>query len=151
MSQFVTLYISLYKKYMKKCSKCKLTKLLIDFNNDKNGKFGVHHYCKKCHSQQRKNTYDYNKSKNRQIMNKYKLSEYDLQNMYNNQNGECKICNVKYDNVSKHNALYIDHCHITGKVRGLLCGKCNRLLGVWNDNVDILKSAINYLKNCDKK
>lgn len=131
---------------MKKCSKCKLTKSLTEFNNVKSGKLGVHHYCKSCHSQQRKDTYDYNKSRSKQIMYKYNLSEDCVKSMFKNQDGKCKICNTQCNNFSKHNALYIDHCHKTGSVRGLLCGKCNRLLGVWNDNVEILQSAINYLK-----
>jgi hypothetical protein len=131
---------------MKKCSKCKLEKSLTDFNKHKSGKLGVHHYCKFCHSQQRKDTYDYNKSRIKQILYKYNLSEEDIQIMFKNQNGKCKICNIQYDNVSKHNALYIDHCHKTTKIRGLLCSKCNRLLGICNDNINILKSAINYLE-----
>jgi hypothetical protein len=131
---------------MKKCSKCKNVKELSEYTNCKSGKFGVHHYCKKCHSQQRKDNYNYDRQRIRHIMFKYKLSESDLNKMYVAQNGKCKICSTEYKEVSKHNNLYVDHCHKTGNVRGLLCFKCNRLLGVWDDNIDILKSAIKYLK-----
>ena len=131
---------------MKKCSKCKLTKSLTEFNNVKSGKLGVHHYCRSCHSQQRKNTYDYNKCRSANIMRKYRLSLDDIKKMFDNQNGKCKICDIKYENASKHSGLYIDHCHKSNKIRGLLCSKCNRLLGVWDDNIEILQSAINYLK-----
>jgi len=131
---------------MKKCSKCKLIKPLTEFTKSKFEKLGVHHYCKYCHSQQRKDTYNYNKSKSANIMRKYKLSLDDVKKMSDSQYNKCKICNIKYENVSKHNGLYIDHCHKSGKVRGLLCAKCNRLLGVWDDNIEILQSAIDYLK-----
>ena len=47
----------------------------------------------------------------------------------------------------KHNVkLNVDHCHITNKVRGLLCHDCNRALGLLKDNTSILSSAINYLQ-----
>jgi len=131
---------------MKKCSKCKKVKELLKFTKSKSGKFGVHHYCKSCHSKQRKDTYNYNRSRLQRIKYKYKLSEPELNTMYVAQDGKCKICNTQYTDVSKLNNLYIDHCHRTGNVRGLLCVKCNRLLGICNDNIDILKSAIKYLE-----
>ena len=80
-------------------------------------------------------------------MRKYKLSVTDVKKMYDEQLGNCKICDNPYDYISKHNGLYIDHCHKTNKIRGLLCAKCNRLLGIWDDNIEILKSAVNYLEN----
>lgn len=42
--------------------------------------------------------------------------------------------------------LHVDHCHQTGKIRGLLCQKCNMALGLLNDSVEILETAIRYLK-----
>jgi len=42
--------------------------------------------------------------------------------------------------------LVVDHCHSTGKIRGLLCHNCNRALGLMQDNVETLQNAIDYLK-----
>jgi len=42
--------------------------------------------------------------------------------------------------------LVVDHCHSTGKVRGLLCSNCNRGIGMLQERVDILQNAIDYLK-----
>lgn len=133
---------------MKKlCSKCKVEKPLDEFYKNKNTKDGVHHYCKSCLSIHRKNSYDYIKIKNKETINRYNLTLEEVENLYISQNKKCKICNTERLLVSKHGGLYIDHCHTTGKVRGLLCSKCNRLLGNCNDDITILKSAIDYLTN----
>lgn len=61
----------------------------------------------------------------------------------------CGICGVHEldcrNNKTKHFGLYIDHCHSTGNVRGLLCHNCNLTIGHAKDNIEILKSAIQYL------
>lgn len=53
----------------------------------------------------------------------------------------CEICGVSFDEVKSN----IDHDHMTGKVRGVLCGPHNRALGIFNDDIELLKSAIEYL------
>ena len=58
------------------------------------------------------------------------------------QNYKCKICGGTNDNGRE---LYVDHCHVTNKVRGLLCSNCNTALGKFQDNPYILKKAIEYL------
>lgn len=60
------------------------------------------------------------------------------------QNNQCAICH-KY-NTALQKPLFVDHDHKTGKVRGLLCTKCNFMLGAIQDSVNILKYAIKYLK-----
>ena len=62
------------------------------------------------------------------------------------QHYKCKICKTLEG--KKH--LAVDHDHKTGKVRGLLCGPCNRALGSFKDDVDILKKAIIYLEESNK-
>lgn len=47
--------------------------------------------------------------------------------------------------------LGVDHCHITGKVRGLLCMKCNSAIGFFNDDINLLQLAIKYLKEGENK
>lgn len=55
----------------------------------------------------------------------------------------CKICGIHENKLPK--AICVDHCHKTGKIRGLLCEPCNRLLGNAKDSIKILKEALNYL------
>jgi len=70
------------------------------------------------------------------------LEQY--QEMYDEQNGCCAICSIHQNELKQ--ALCVDHNHQTNKIRGLLCGKCNRGIGYLNDNIDLLQAAINYLK-----
>jgi len=85
---------------------------------------------------------------------KYKISKDEIKNLISNHKLNCQICNQKIllpnDRVNKKDkkeTLCIDHCHITGKVRGLLCQSCNSLLGMSKDDINILHSAIKYLTN----
>ena len=52
---------------------------------------------------------------------------------------ECAICNEHSDSIK------FDHCHKTGRYRGMLCHNCNTALGKFKDNVEILNNAINYI------
>lgn len=56
----------------------------------------------------------------------------------------CEICGAELQHYIK-NGSAIDHCHTTGKIRGMLCGHCNRGLGHFRDNPATLKQAILYL------
>lgn len=60
--------------------------------------------------------------------------------MFSEQKGLCGICKKGIDESS-----HVDHCHSTGKVRGLLCRPCNSGLGLFSDSTRLLKSAITYL------
>ncbi len=64
--------------------------------------------------------------------------------MFEEQNGCCSICGT-YQSSDKRN-LDVDHCHTTGKVRGLLCHNCNVGIGHFSDDIDLLLSAVSYLK-----
>lgn len=70
----------------------------------------------------------------------YGITENEYQELYRLQAGACKICSVMVNN-----RLHIDHDHETGKVRGLLCGSCNRGIGMFKDNATLLRKAANYI------
>jgi hypothetical protein len=69
----------------------------------------------------------------------YGMKEGDLIKLIEKQKGTCAICK------KKPKVLVVDHNHKNGKVRGLLCRKCNLGIGHLNDNVAIIKNAIKYL------
>ena len=72
----------------------------------------------------------------------YGITLEEFKSMKESQGNVCKVCKLP----EPHNReLAVDHCHITGKVRGLLCTNCNQGLGLFKDNRDLLLSAIKYL------
>lgn len=71
----------------------------------------------------------------------YNLSLDDYERMKQEQGGVCKICKGS----SSTKALVVDHCHLSGKVRGLLCHNCNTGLGMFRDNPMTMRSAADYL------
>jgi hypothetical protein len=77
------------------------------------------------------------------IRNQYGITLAQYNTMLEAQNYKCAICGNE-DEVEGRR-LAIDHCHTSGKVRGLLCGKCNRGLGLFYDNTINLAKAIEYL------
>lgn len=83
------------------------------------------------------------------LKDKYGIGLADYQVMLSKQNGVCLICMRKANGVSKWGSAFknlsVDHCHKTGKVRGLLCHRCNWLIGSVEDNPDLMKRAILYL------
>lgn len=83
--------------------------------------------------------------------NYLRLSIIDYEKMLKDQNELCKICNKPETMLSNGKTkvlkrLAIDHCHTTGKVRGLLCHRCNTGIGGFYESIDLLNFAIDYLK-----
>jgi len=80
------------------------------------------------------------------IKRTYGISYEEYCDMLDRQKGCCAICkSPDAQNSRTYGKLFIDHCHSTQKVRGLLCSKCNHAVGLFNDNAELLKTAINYL------
>lgn len=101
-------------------------------------------YCKTCCSTKTRSRYDKVKERNYWLNKKFGISLEVYQNMQIKQNYKCYICQTHEDNLDR--SLAVDHCHITGKVRGLLCGNCNRFLGQINDNIETAKRLVMYLQ-----
>ena len=84
------------------------------------------------------------------LKRKFNITIEQYNELFNNQNGLCKICNKPETAIDKKNSklrdLAVDHCHKTKRVRGLLCTRCNIGLGAFEDNTKSLEVAIQYLK-----
>lgn len=71
----------------------------------------------------------------------YKLTDEDVQQMLDAQGGCCAICGTQ-----EPRQWHLDHCHTSGRVRGVLCRACNHGLGNFRDTVKHLQAAISYLE-----
>lgn len=84
-------------------------------------------------------------------LRKFGISEIKYSEMLVQQNSVCAICFKPETRSSigdeKPMKLAVDHCHITGNVRGLLCNACNTALGQFNESPQTLRSAIHYLES----
>lgn len=158
---FKTRVVEIPASGSKKCNKCFCDKQLMDFFKDKNTKDGYTHTCKVCRTAaasawniahpDRVRRNDKNGSKNspekhrnNQLRIKFGINHSNYEQMLEKQRGVCSICKSdKPGGYGKH--FNIDHDHVTGKIRGLLCSNCNTGLGLFQDRIEILQNAITYL------
>lgn len=84
---------------------------------------------------------DKTKARERELKRKYGLSLQDFDAILAHQGGACAICREKFSKTPQ-----VDHCHATNVVRGLLCDDCNKGLGCFDDDIDIMQAAIDYLE-----
>ena len=130
---------------MKVCTKCKIEKPLTDYHKRSNRPCGVRNICKKCYKEYKfKRTDGYTRQYD--LMKSYSITVEEYNKMLEKQNGRCKICNNIPDITKRKKYLCVDHNHITNKIRGLLCDKCNRGIGLLNEDLSIIKNALNYLQ-----
>lgn len=84
------------------------------------------------------------KRRPRQLQRLYGISIEDYNNLFESQKGCCAICGEHQANLKT--SLSVDHNHITGEVRGLLCKPCNMAIGIFKDDIQIAIAAVDYLK-----
>ena len=136
------------------CKACNTEKSIEDFYKSRKGcKKGCVARCKKCHYKQtlqwklknKEKIPDYHRKHG--LKGRYGISLQDFENIKYLQNYGCAICGEIPDKnkPKQSNKLHVDHCHQTGKVRGLLCHLCNRGIGLFRENKELLKKAIDYL------
>jgi hypothetical protein len=84
----------------------------------------------------------------RVLRNSFGLTSEDYERMHAEQSGVCAICFRPETMLrwGKNTPLSVDHCHETGKVRGLLCASCNQMIGKAGDSIELLRNAIEYLR-----
>lgn len=158
------------------CSKCKKDKELSEFGLCRNKGYKhdrrtICRDCRKIHEYQKTmadptkkaKMYESNKRYREKNPGKYKgvifpskwksLGIHFTEEMYNDllmkQNGKCAICGDIEVRYGQPIALSVDHDHTTNKVRGLLCGNCNRGIGLLKDDPDTLFRASIYLKTAN--
>lgn len=129
------------EKKVKICLSCNKVKLVSSefFYRRKSSPDGFDSCCKECKRKQDKNYHR---------IRSYNITEENFNNLLEKQKNHCAICKIPLDFDNPY-MLHIDHCHKSGKIRGLLCHHCNNILNFSSENPFILIKAMKYLKKFD--
>jgi hypothetical protein len=140
----------------RKCTGCGVTKPLNDFHPRSDGK-GLRSKCKPCHRADGRRRWSESATQTQRdrcydgwLRRTYGISLEDYNAMADSQGWLCAICGddpkVVYANKSRNaQRLVLDHCHTTGRIRGLLCGPCNRALAPLERSPVWVRRAVAYL------
>jgi 5-methylcytosine-specific restriction endonuclease McrA len=85
----------------------------------------------------------------RRLRSRYGLSPEEYAALLTEQGGECALCGSKEARGRWGTHFHVDHCHASGKVRGLLCASCNSALAQLGDSVEGLTRALDYVRRAD--
>lgn len=145
--------------YDRICTTCGVSKRLAEFPKNSKCSEGRTRVCKLCtNSKSREWLSEVGKndpeflqrrfeSQEKEKARKYKITVEDLRNMREQAKGLCSVCNLPPTlNGKSSMSLHIDHCHETGRVRGLLCARCNLTLGRAEDDPELLRKLASYLE-----
>ncbi|MDQ1631398.1 MAG: hypothetical protein QOC80_1370 [Frankiaceae bacterium] len=123
------------------CPRCSQALPKTAFGRNASKKSGLTAYCASCHNElMRDNRIKIEGStRNYHLKRRYGLTEDDVEQLIAQQGGVCAVCRTGEPE-------HVDHCHRTGKVRGVLCFNCNGGLGQFKDDIDRLINAIAYLE-----
>jgi hypothetical protein len=143
----------------KTCTCCLTTKPIDDFYLTKNGtkanKLVRKSQCKECMKSKMRKWGKENPEKHAHtrwvydLRTTYGMTEKQWLDLLAAQGGGCAICGENEKTVHRSGAVWrlsVDHCHTTGKIRGILCNRCNRAIGLLKDDVQLLRKATDYLE-----
>jgi len=142
------------------CKHCKKEKSIEDFTRNRAKKDGLNIYCRACCTDKLNYWKQNNKSltteykKRYRDLNRKEIRDYGLRYRYgiNSEQfdkifeSQGRLCAICGSDKSDSRNFVVDHNHKTGNIRGILCSYCNRGLGIFKDDVDIMTRAILYLK-----
>lgn len=146
---------------MKLCTGCKVKKTHSEFHKRAASKDGFSPKCKECASHtnaarrspgsqsedyQRRKRDDPDWIRRHNLKQSYGMTLDEFDQILARQGGHCAIC-ATTEPGGRHGRFCVDHDHSTGKLRALLCSKCNVGLGHFNDDPDVLVAAIQYLRS----
>lgn len=118
-----------------RCKLCDQEKPVTEFVKSRTSSLGVTARCKEC---------DRNDRREKHLLEKYGMTLEQRRYIWESQGRCCAICQTDIYETSRY--THVDHCHETGKVRGLLCLNCNAGIGNLDDSEEILSRAIDYLR-----
>lgn len=139
----------------KQCRYCRKELSISQFHVNKRNSDGKQHFCKTC---SKAHSYGYRAKDGGKVrfivirlksrLLKFKITPQDYERMLLDQNHTCAICRKpeRVGHKGKPRRLSIDHDHVTGKIRGLLCVHCNQAIGKLRDSPDLLRAAAAYIE-----
>lgn len=145
----------------RECTRCKKIKPLDSFYRSSKGKHGKSARCKECagqvkiewqaqNSDQVKEMHSsyWKNNKMKIMMQRYGITKEDFNSLLEKQDSKCAICGREDPGCgdSRRSRFSVDHDHLTGKIRGLLCILCNTALGSLQDSPDLLRKAATYIE-----
>lgn len=165
--------LALPPETLKACRRCgELKSIADDFHRRRKESEGRVAVCKACHSEKlqdyfadpvnrarrfaaQKQYHELSRPRTRaRSLQKYGITPGEYDRMYDEQDGLCAICLSQRSRLgtgaSRGDVLCVDHDHESGRVRGLLCQRCNRAIGLLGDDHDVLLSAIDYLQRIEE-
>ncbi|MEU9102717.1 endonuclease VII domain-containing protein [Streptomyces sp. NPDC048361] len=119
----------------KRCPQCEKVKPYSEWERNRASSDGWASYCRTCRAQRNRISY---------FHRKYGLTPAQLDALVADQQGICCIC-------LSAPAQHVDHCHETGRVRGVLCFSCNAALGQFKDRPDVMRRAATYVEGTSWK
>jgi hypothetical protein len=129
----------------KRCSKCETFKSLEEFHLNSSQPDGRRSDCKLC-----RKAFDaarYKTSRRKELLvERYGIGDEEYYSLLEKQSGVCALCSADTPG-GRWKKFNVDHCHDTGRVRGLLCYRCNTALGQLGDNEVGLMKALSYVTN----
>ena len=122
------------------CPHCRRSLPLSDFGRNASATDGLTGYCKRCHLEKTKASQDRNGgAHNYHLLRRYGITVEDYDRLVAAQGGVCALCRVRPPEL-------VDHDHLTGAVRGVLCSCCNQGLGNFRDDAATARAAADYLE-----
>lgn len=130
-----------------KCSKCNKNLPTSHFYKESQTKRGYQYHCKNCQAKHRDKYYCPQKNSRRIKRNRYNISDEDLDALMSVRC--CDICckRISWGPDKTASKAYIDHCHATQQVRGVLCMQCNTSIGKLGDDIESIQHVLTYMKN----
>lgn len=155
-------YVEVDGELHKECCLCRDFKPVSLFGPAKpykDGKTRHKSQCRACENAKKLREYHEQKGQRKKrpkaVSYKYQLKTYGVTkewflHQFLTQKGECEICKEPlrnpFSDIQEGKDLAVDHCHTTGKVRGILCRSCNVSLGLLKENVETINRAARYLE-----
>ena len=135
------------KRETKYCPDCRQEHSVSEFGKNSSAYDGLTGYCRAHHEERGRLNRVKNCGSGKAYRLRYRhgISIEQYEHMLEDQNYLCAVCQ-RYPQANLKNPWHVDHDHVTGKVRGILCHSCNTALGNLNDDPDILERALNYLR-----